>query len=122
LILLQRYPWQPKMVPMRVMMEMKLPSRIRKKGKWFISSCDALDVHSQGRTRAEAEKNLVDALATFLVRCYQRRTLDQVLRESGFVAFSGPPAKQSRMPRKSSHVAVTVPFEIHARRSRAVAA
>jgi len=49
---------------MRVMMEMKLPSRIRKKVKLFISSCDAL--------------------VSFLVSCHERGTLDQVLRESGF--------------------------------------
>lgn len=55
---------QPKMIPMRVMMEMKLPSRIRKKVKWFISSCDAL--------------------VSFLVSCHERGTLDQVLRESRF--------------------------------------
>jgi len=109
------------MIPMRVMMEMKLPSRIRKKGKWFTSYCDALDVHSQGRTREQAEKNLADALATFLIDCHEHGTLDQVLRDSGFVAISGPPAKQSRMPRKSSHVAVPVPFEVRAPQSRAVA-
>ena len=110
------------MAPMRVMMEMKLPSRIRKKGKWFISSCPALDVHSQGHTRAEAEKNLADALATFLIDCHEHGTLDQVLRESGFVAISKSAAKRSRVPRTSTQVVVPVPFEIHATRTRAVAA
>jgi predicted RNase H-like HicB family nuclease len=46
--------------------EFKLPTRIRKKGKWFISSCLPLDVHSQGAKRDEAERNLIDALASFL--------------------------------------------------------
>lgn len=110
------------MIPMRVMMEMKLPSRIRKKGKWFISSCPVLDVHSQGRTRAEAEKNLSDALVSFMVSCHERGTLDQVLRESGFVAISAPRAKRFRVPRKATQVIVPVPFEIRVTRSRAVAA
>lgn len=110
------------MTPMRVMMEMKLPSRIRKKGKWFISSCPVLDVYSQGRTRAEAEKNLRDALATFLIDCHEHGTLDQVLRESGFVAISAPAAKRSYASRKSTQVVVPVPFEIRAPRSRAAAA
>lgn len=110
------------MVPMRVMMEMKLPSRIRKKGKWFISSCPVLDVYSQGRTRAQAEKNLADALATFLIDCHEHGTLDQVLRESGFVAVSESATKRSRVARKSTQVVVPVPFEIRATRSRAVAA
>jgi predicted RNase H-like HicB family nuclease len=104
------------------MMEMKLPSRIRKKGKWFISSCPVLDVFSQGRTRAEAEKNLSDALVSFLVSCHERGTLDQVLRESGFVAISAPAAKPSRARRKSTQVVVPVPFEIRATRPCVIAA
>jgi len=61
-------------------MEFKVPGRIRKKGKWYISSCPPLDVHSQGHTRDEAEHNLVDALASFLISCYERGTLDEVLQ------------------------------------------
>ena len=104
------------------MMEMKLPSRIRKKGKRFISSCPALDVFSQGRTRAEAEKNLSDALVSFLVSCHERGTLDQVLRESGFVASSSSSDNRSRAPRTSSEVSVPIPFEIRATRPRVIAA
>ena len=67
---------------MRIAMEFKVPARIRKKGKWFISSCPLLDVHSKGRTRGESERNLVDALTSFLISCYERGTLDEVLREA----------------------------------------
>jgi predicted RNase H-like HicB family nuclease len=41
-----------------------------------------LDVHSQGHTREQAERNLQDARATFLLSCYERGTLDVVLREA----------------------------------------
>jgi predicted RNase H-like HicB family nuclease len=41
-----------------------------------------LDVHSQGHTRDQAERNLKDALATFLLSCYERGTLEIVLREA----------------------------------------
>ena len=67
---------------MRIAMEFKVPARIRKKGKWFISSCPLLDVHSQGGTRGESEHNLVEALASFLISCYKRETLGEVLREA----------------------------------------
>jgi predicted RNase H-like HicB family nuclease len=73
---------------MRAQMEFSLPARIRKKGKWFISSCALLDVHSQGRTRQEAQRNLVDALASFLISCYERGALDDVLKEGGFGTLS----------------------------------
>jgi predicted RNase H-like HicB family nuclease len=70
---------------MRITMEFKVPARIRKKGKWFISSCPLLDVHSQGYTRNEAEHNLVDALSSFLISCYERGTLGEVLPRRGTV-------------------------------------
>ena len=70
---------------MGISIEFELPAKIRKKGGWFISSCPLLDVFSQGDTRAQAERNLIDALESFLISCYERGTLDAVLRESGVV-------------------------------------
>jgi len=102
-------------------MEFDLPASIRKKGKWFISSCRALDVHSQGRTRQEAEHNLVDALASFLVSCYERGTLDTVLKESGFVPASEREASRKATPRGSVPLRVPVPFVIPGGRVRAAA-
>ena len=67
---------------MKIKMEWELPATIKKKGKWYISSCPLLDVHSQGHTREEAEINLVDALASFLINCYEHGTLEEVLREA----------------------------------------
>lgn len=103
-------------------MEFELPAKIRKKGKWFISSCPLLDVHSQGYTRDEAERNLVDALASFLLSCYQRGTLETVLRESGVVPFV--PSRRSRetpMPRGSMAVRVPVPLAVRRKARRAIA-
>ena len=42
------------------------------------------DVFSQGRTKAEAEQNLADALYSFLDSCYEAGTLDKVLHEAVF--------------------------------------
>jgi len=70
--------------PIQINLSAKLPVDIHKEGKWFISSCHILDVHSQGHTKKEAVKNLKEALSLFFVSCYDRGTLDNVLKECGF--------------------------------------
>jgi predicted RNase H-like HicB family nuclease len=80
-----------------VTFEVSVPFVVKKEGKWFVSSCPVLDVCSQGPTRKKARGNLVEALQLFLVSCYERGTLSQVLRESGFV-----PRRTSAGPRRSS--------------------
>jgi predicted RNase H-like HicB family nuclease len=102
-------------------MELKLPARVRKKGEWFISSCSLLDVHSQGHTSKEAERNLIDALASFLISCYERGTLDEVLRDSGFVPISGSQGGETTLPKNSIELTVPLPFVIDSSRARAVA-
>ncbi|HXQ24483.1 MAG TPA: type II toxin-antitoxin system HicB family antitoxin [Candidatus Acidoferrales bacterium] len=67
----------------RIGIEFRLPAKIRKKGKWYVSSCPSLDVHSQGRTKAEARRNLADALLFFLESCVRRQTLGDVLPAAG---------------------------------------
>jgi predicted RNase H-like HicB family nuclease len=59
---------------------LRLPFRVKKDGGVFVSCCPTLDVYSQGPTRRKAIDNLVDALRLFLVSCYERKTLDQVLK------------------------------------------
>jgi len=68
---------------MRAGIELHLPVKIHKQGKWYVSSCPWLDVHSQGRTQAEAHQNLADALRFFVESCVRRKTLEEVLRASG---------------------------------------
>ncbi len=62
----------------------KLPIEIKKKVKWFVASCPALDVVSQGKTEEEAKKNIAEALTLFLRSCLERGTLDAVFRQCGF--------------------------------------
>ena len=110
-------------IRMQASMEFKLPAQVKKKGKWFISSCNLLDVHSQGHTREEAERNLQDALATFLLSCYERGTLEVVLREAGFVPEVGarqPKSKTAARGRKE--VIVPLPFSITRTHRRAASA
>ena len=97
---------------MEVTIEFRLPARIRKKGRWFISSCLPLDVHSQGVTRFQAEQNLVDALTSFLVSCYERGTLNIVFRNAGLV-----PTDSEKGDVRDS-VVVRMPFVISRRGSQ----
>ena len=106
---------------MQASMEFKLPAQVRKKGKWFISSCNLLDVHSQGHTREQAERNLKDALATFLLSCYERGTLEIVLREAGFVPAVGRQPKLKSI-RGRKEVTVPLPFSIERAHLRAASA
>jgi predicted RNase H-like HicB family nuclease len=106
---------------MRIAMEFKVPARIRKKGKWFVSSCPLLDVHSQGRTRDQAQRNLVDALTSFLISCYDRGTLDEVLREAGFVPVAEAKAPETVLAKGDIELTVPLPFVIESSRARALA-
>jgi predicted RNase H-like HicB family nuclease len=103
---------------MEVAIEFKLPMRMRKKGKWFVSSCPILDVFSQGRTRSEAEQNLSDALHSFLTSCYEAETLEKVLHEAGFVSFAK--ARGGHTP-NGTCVSVILPFRIKSSPNRTVA-
>ena len=42
-----------------------LTSRISLDGDWYCSHCPELDIASQGRTSAQAKKNLVDAVLLY---------------------------------------------------------
>lgn len=66
--------------------KMKMPITVRKEGKWYISCCPILNVYSQGDSHDKAVSNLIEAMRLFVESCYERGTLDQVLKESGFHA------------------------------------
>jgi predicted RNase H-like HicB family nuclease len=63
-----------------------LPIKIKKKNKYYVSCCHVLDVWSQGETKMKATENLREALQLFLIDCFERGTLDKVLKESGFTS------------------------------------
>ncbi|MBT7592674.1 MAG: type II toxin-antitoxin system HicB family antitoxin [Candidatus Scalindua sp.] len=69
---------------MQLKMKLQLPVEMQEENGWYISSCHVLDIHSQGRTEPEALKNIAEALELFLFSCFERGTLIDVLKESGF--------------------------------------
>ena len=64
----------------------KLPVKITRKRKYVVASCPILDVVSQGETEAAAKRNLREALSLFFLSCFERGTLDAVLKHHGFEA------------------------------------
>jgi predicted RNase H-like HicB family nuclease len=63
-----------------------LPIQITRKAKWFLATCSALDVASQGEMEEEAKKNIAEALFMFFRSCYERGTRDAVLKQCGLYA------------------------------------
>ncbi len=61
-----------------------LPYVVKKREQWYLSHCPALDVYSQGETQEKAIINLKEAIELFVVSCFDRGTLDSVLKECGF--------------------------------------
>jgi predicted RNase H-like HicB family nuclease len=84
-----------------------LPITLKKEGKYTISCCPILDIWSQGVTDQEAEKNLKEAVRLFLTDCFERGTLEKVLKDCGFVAVKKFP---QHIPRPSSQKEIEVPL------------
>ena len=88
---------------------------LKKENGWYIAHCPPLDITTQGKTEAEAKKNLAQASELFVVSCFERGTFEQALRELGWSVVAGRPAarqgKRSVIPRKGSfRFPVPVPF------------
>jgi len=96
---------------MQIVFNVKLPATVKKKKAWFVSSCPILDVHSQGETKEKALKNLVEALRLFFISCYERGTLDEVLRSCGFKPIAKGAIRPERFSKKYESVNVPLPFQ-----------
>jgi predicted RNase H-like HicB family nuclease len=73
-----------------IVFNVRLPYTIKARKKWHVASCGILDVHSQGETKDKAVENLKEAVSMFLVSCYKRGTLEDVLKECGFSLVQTP--------------------------------
>ena len=71
-----------------IQFHVKVPFDVEREGDLFVSSCPPLDVYSQGKTEEEAIANLAEAISLFIETCQNMGTLDDVLRDCGFVPNS----------------------------------
>lgn len=51
---------------------------------WYLIACPSLEVYTQGETKAEAEKNINEAVSLFLETCIKDNSLAQQLEDLGF--------------------------------------
>ena len=68
----------------RVQVEFTVPAEVGEEGAYFVAVCPPLDVFSQGKTEESALVNLAEALQLFIESCYERGTLEEVLKDCGF--------------------------------------
>jgi len=84
-----------------VLFTLKLPASFHEEDGWIVGEFPNLSVSSQGRTRAEAERNLIEAAQAFVESCFARNQLDEALKECGFVpghAVAEPDAAYLTVP------------------------
>ena len=65
-------------------MELSITIEIRKKGNWYVARTPELDFISQGRTREEAKKNLLEVTRIQFTEMKGIGTLEDYLLECGF--------------------------------------
>jgi predicted RNase H-like HicB family nuclease len=95
---------------MTIQWQFQLYGNIKKQGKWYIAYCPPLDLSTQGKTLEEAKKNLIEASQLFLVSCLERGTLDQALKELGFIPLKGKVSEEEALPRGSFMFPVPIPM------------
>lgn len=66
-------------------LQIKFTNQIWQEGKIFVAYSPELDVSSCGKTPEGAKKNLLEAIGLFLEETRKMGTLDEVLKEAGFV-------------------------------------
>jgi hypothetical protein len=66
-------------------MHVNLPVSFLKEGKSFVAYTPALDLSTSGKTLAEAERRFADAVGVFFEELHRMGTLDEVLRDLGWV-------------------------------------
>ena len=78
-----------------------------RKGDWYFACCPPLDITTQGRTEAEARENLKEAAELFIISCVERGTLDQALKELGFIKVG---SNKEPMPPNAFPMEIQVPM------------
>jgi predicted RNase H-like HicB family nuclease len=90
----------------------KLPIKFTKRKKWVLASCPILDIHSQGENENKAKKNLTEALSLFFTSCFERGTLDSVLKQCGFKVIHSPTIQTPKKHPAEDYINVPIPFYV----------
>ena len=87
----------------------KVPVTVKKKADIYVSCCPVLDLYSQGRTELEARKHITEAIKLFITSCFERGTLDIVMKQCGFKLIRTAGASRP-LPKDHKFVSVPIPF------------
>lgn len=98
------------MLKQGIVMNVELPIKIVHRKRWYVASCPALDIVTQGGTADKAKDNLREALFLFLGSCLERGTLQQVLKDCGFEQVAVPVKSISRHQDRREYI--NVPLEL----------
>jgi len=66
-------------------MKIQFTTQIFREGKMYVAHSPELDVSSCATTKAKAQRNLLEAVRLFLEEAEKKGSLDQILKEAGFV-------------------------------------
>jgi predicted RNase H-like HicB family nuclease len=85
---------------------------MKRENGWYIATCPPLGIASQGKTQAEAKKNLAEAAELFMISCFERGTFERALHELGWSVDKEASAPQytKRHPKNAFPFPIPVPF------------
>jgi len=104
-------------MPEVIIFKVSLPILFKKRPKYYVVYCPILDVTTQGETKKKAIANIKEATQLFLINCFERGTLDKVLKECGFTALKKSPSKKQTSNRKQI-ITVPLPFIINSQQAK----
>jgi predicted RNase H-like HicB family nuclease len=78
-------------------MKLHLSIQIWQKGSWYLAKCPELAFISQGRTRQEAQENLIEVIEIQFEEMSRMGTLDEYLDECGYEVQDDVAAAQMEM-------------------------
>ena len=97
---------------LQIQFTIEVPIKLQRRKAWFLASCNILDIHTQGETEQMAKDNLGEAIALFITSCFERGTLDAVLKQCGF-KLGGPQRKIAPIKNRPEILNIPIPFWVN---------
>ena len=74
---------------------------IKKEENLYVSECPSLQICSQGSTKKEASKNIIEAVELFIESCVARGKLSEALKKRGFLRVEDLSRAERRRQQRS---------------------
>lgn len=86
------------------------PIEVKKEVQYYLASCPTLDVWAYGNTQKNAVESLKDSLQLFLTHCFDKGTLEIVLKGCGFTSLKKSRCRDAAF--QLNEIDVPLPFVI----------